>query len=742
MPKALVCVAETVPFYAQDLCKEASFAFKTFSPEGCSPTKCPKTDTASAPQDENRYTNCNCPSDEESRSTTLPRKREASNILVECVKRRDNLRNSDVPCECDSGVASPMIASPVSSINDCNLPTESFSMHSPNNADLSDSSVTDSGIESSKTNSPFHSIDTSSTYCLDEDVCQDLMEIDVTVSDLKPLEEDKVTTEMGNFPKSVESSAADLNHLHLSDSAPSLEDKAEEANAKPPMIQSLFKHVPSVIYFSTKDEIVSAMPDDVLLLLKWKLSTITPAVIRQIVTKTGFSLVEADTREHWLGTWGKHLKNSAFKKIKNFQKVNHFPGGFHLGRKDRLWENYSKMASKYGTKAFDFFPETYILPADLKILKDAWGNDTDKSWIVKPCASARGTGVKVIYKWSQVPKNRPVIVQKYISDPYLINGSKFDLRLYVMVPSFEPLRIYIFHDGLVRFASEKYSLTNKSFANRFIHLTNYSINRKSSSYTSNDDETMCQGHKWSLKSFWDYMSNSGVDVEKIQAKITDIIIKTIICAEGPVCRMLKCHAKSSYNCFELFGFDIMLDKNLHPWLLEVNVSPSLHTKSLLDSNIKGPLVKDMLNIAGFEIPSQLKSVEDGSTAFIGKRHKPPHNRWLSQEERKKHALYTYRYVDIKSDILSHLTMDDLLCLVESEDELCRAGSFTRIFPTASTSDYFTYFDHIRYYNVLLDIWEKKFHSDRSEGIQILQEKCEKMLCTLNLNIELEAENNI
>ncbi|GFX34215.1 tubulin polyglutamylase TTLL4 [Trichonephila clavipes] len=420
--------------------------------------------------------------------------------------------------------------------------------------------------------------------------------------------------------------------------------------------------------------------------------------------------------------------------------VNHYPGSFHLGRKDRLWENYSRMFVRHGPEAFNFFPETYILPADLKLLKETWDNDADKCWIVKPCASARGTGVKVIYKWSQVPKNKPFVVQRYISDPYLINGSKFDLRFYVMVPSIEPLRIYVFNDGLVRFASEKYSLANKSFANRYIHLTNYSINKKSSSYTSNDDETMCQGHKWSLKSFWDYMSNSGIDVKKIKTTITDMIIKTIISAEGPICRILKTSAKSPYNCFELFGFDIMLDKDLHPWLLEVNISPSLHTKSKLDTNIKGPLVRDMFNIAGFEIPLQLVSSNNSTNAIVGRRHKFPHYRWLPDEVKRKHALYSYKYaVETKSDILSDLTLDDVQCLCESEDELYRSGSFTRVFPTENTFHYFEYFDHIRYYNVLLDAWEKTYHSNRNEGIKLLQEKLE-LFASQNTKAEMDSNN--
>uniref|UniRef100_A0A3Q4MWM9 Tubulin tyrosine ligase-like family, member 4 n=1 Tax=Neolamprologus brichardi TaxID=32507 RepID=A0A3Q4MWM9_NEOBR len=122
-------------------------------------------------------------------------------------------------------------------------------------------------------------------------------------------------------------------------------------------------------------------------------------------------------------------------------QLNHFPGTFQIGRKDRLWRNLSKMQVRFGKQEFSFFPQTFVLPQDIKLLR-------------KP-ASARGIGIQVIHKWSQMPRKRPLLVQKYLDKPYLISGNKFDLRLYVYVTSYNPLRVYMFSDGLVRFASCK-----------------------------------------------------------------------------------------------------------------------------------------------------------------------------------------------------------------------------------------------------------------------------------------------
>ena len=87
----------------------------------------------------------------------------------------------------------------------------------------------------------------------------------------------------------------------------------------------------------------------------------------------------------WIGYWGKHMKAPGFKVIREYQKVNHFPGSFQIGRKDRLWRNLSKLQVHYGKREFGFFPQTFVLPFDLKQLKRVWEDGGSKQkWIIKP----------------------------------------------------------------------------------------------------------------------------------------------------------------------------------------------------------------------------------------------------------------------------------------------------------------------------------------------------------------------
>ncbi|KAF5270599.1 hypothetical protein FQA39_LY01337 [Lamprigera yunnana] len=497
-----------------------------------------------------------------------------------------------------------------------------------------------------------------------------------------------------------------------------------------PLRQSLFLHIPPYLSFKLYNESDSKdHHPPAFRYLKWKLSTITPILIRKTLTNSGFRLVRSELSEdsnEWMGTWGKHMKSPMFKTLKEMQKLNHFPGTFQIGRKDRLWRNLQKLMQHYGNKEFGFMPQTYVLPQDLRLLRQHWqhkNGDGEEKYIIKPPASARGTGIKVINRWSQLPKRMSLVVQEYISNPYLINKSKFDLRLYVLVTSFDPLRIYLYPDGLVRFASVPYSDDAKDLKDRYMHLTNYSINKLSSMYTANEDANSCKGHKWTLSKLWEYMDKKGVDTKALWRGLQNLVIKTLMSGESSIVPLCRENINCRYNCYELFGVDVLLDEYLKMWLLEVNISPSLHSQSPLDEVVKGPMIQSMFNLAQFHLPQKLTRSSSLApkcfdpklyTTTLTKRESNKHNYFCQAETRQEYL----------EDILVSLTGDDVRQLALAEDELTVIGQFERIFPTARTYKYLEYLE-VRYYNRLFDAWEWKYEKNRKKGIQILQSLCEE-----------------
>ncbi|XP_062706003.1 tubulin monoglutamylase TTLL4 isoform X3 [Aedes albopictus] len=503
-----------------------------------------------------------------------------------------------------------------------------------------------------------------------------------------------------------------------------------------PLTPSLFPHVPPYITFSTHEEKGPPMPPAIHKVLKWKMTLITPIVVRKVLINSGFRLLKKTN--DWIGIWGKHMKSPCFKTLRPYQKFNHLPGSFQIGRKDRVWRNLQTLMNRHGKKEFGFMPRTYIIPQDLKILRQMWPRYSQRNakWIIKPPASARGTGIKVVNRWSQIPKRKPLIVQRYVDRPLLINGSKFDLRLYVLVTSINPLRVYMHTDGLARFASVKYSEKSDTLSDRYMHLTNYSINKLSNNYNANEDADACQGHKWTIKSLWSYFAEQGIDTDRLWGALRNLVLRTILAGEGPIYAMSKLNVASRYNCYELFGIDVLLDSELVPWLLEVNISPSLHSASTLDAHVKGPLVKALLNTVMYQVPPRIAMAEqkeilaeqglEGPLCYDKRIYVTA----LSKAERLKHNQYIQKDMardEYLNNILDELTPDDVRCLLLTEDELARSAPLERILPAPNSHRYVCFTEHPRYYNRLLDAWEHRYCHNRAEGIALLQSLCQQKI---------------
>jgi len=123
--------------------------------------------------------------------------------------------------------------------------------------------------------------------------------------------------------------------------------------------------------------------------------------------------------------------------------------------------------------------------------------DPKQLFIVKPSNQACGRGIKVINKKTKIKNKNNTVISKYIMNPHLINNRKYDLWVYIVVSGYDPLRIYRFHQGLVRFATHDYN--KKDTKDRFSHLTNYSVNKKNTEFVEAKNVDDDSGSKWSYK---------------------------------------------------------------------------------------------------------------------------------------------------------------------------------------------------------------------------------------------------
>jgi hypothetical protein len=117
------------------------------------------------------------------------------------------------------------------------------------------------------------------------------------------------------------------------------------------------------------------------------------------------------------------------------------------------------------------------------------------------------------------------------------------------------------------------------------------------------------GNFFPLKQEKKTLTESGIDTSIIWMNIEDILVKTILSIEDKLYKASENHVPYRNNCFSLLGFDILVDAKLKPWLLEVNLNPSLACDSDLDFRIKSKLMADLFTLVGIN-PTDQREVDD------------------------------------------------------------------------------------------------------------------------------------
>ena len=260
------------------------------------------------------------------------------------------------------------------------------------------------------------------------------------------------------------------------------------------------------------------------------------------------------------------LRPSNFQTLSRIQKYNQIHGIRDiLWRKDGFcYTMREALASFKGDKSFTF--PCWVLPKD-RVSLEREMNKSVSSWIVKPNGQGEGHGIFVVNSFKEI-LNRHVtidnfVVQPLLTDPYLVEGRKFDFRTYVLVTSMLPLRAYIYKEGLVRFAASKYDRKAAKGGSEKQYLTNTSVGKK---YAHLSNLT------WTFQKLKEHFTRRGVDGEEVFDGINEAIVRTLLAAEYRFQKnsFLNLGGYDCHNCFQLLGVDVILDSTLHPYVIEVS----------------------------------------------------------------------------------------------------------------------------------------------------------------------------
>ena len=215
------------------------------------------------------------------------------------------------------------------------------------------------------------------------------------------------------------------------------------------------------------------------------------------------------------------------------------------------------------------------------------------------------------------------VIQKYIEKPLLYFGRKFDIRIWVLLT--QNMSVYMFEEGHLKCCSINYDLSSD---NTFCHLTNYSFQKHSSNFG-----------KYELGnevSFSDFQKNIDINYDKninfkndILPKIKEIIKFTFESVKNKINPMERKY------CFEIFGFDFMLDCNFQPFLIEVNSNPGLEESSPLIKMLIPRMLDDALRLTldkEFETIYDFKFEGNNSLNNSKAYHSPFHVEGFSDEE--------------------------------------------------------------------------------------------------------------
>lgn len=314
---------------------------------------------------------------------------------------------------------------------------------------------------------------------------------------------------------------------------------------------------------------------------------------------------EAGDQKNWQACWYTGMPATGIMRRAGPECViNHIPGNGALTVKSRLFKTVAalreQMTAAYGrdhplTQRVNFLPHVYSMPEDYHTLQQLAHEHPEKRWILKPKNSSRGRGVRVVTDIADIPMDSSWMVQEYMQRTHTMRQRKYVLRLYVLIASIDPLRVYLYRQGFAKLASEPYDINDAD--NPFSQLTNPDINALNKSV-----DTPVEFVDFDRYRAW--LRDEGHDDEALFERVRDLVKLTGIAAAEPMRQRAKETGVDQRGCYELLGIDCLIDEDLKPWILECNLSPSLDicadesTGGTVEERVKGGMVADALHLVG------------------------------------------------------------------------------------------------------------------------------------------------
>ena len=319
----------------------------------------------------------------------------------------------------------------------------------------------------------------------------------------------------------------------------------------------------------------------------------------------GFSITPSPYEADLL--WIRKGYQSLFYELQPFQALNHFVNESILINKGNLTATLKKYEANRLDRSLsmhDFYPETYCLANTAEQQqfqhRQPPRDDPNNIWIYKPGGRSCGRGIHITHRVRSIidndftlPGTEPDptrVIQRYIQNPLLIGKRKFDIRVYWLLASIEPLRVLVYPEAKIRLAGCVYQ--NQHLDNPLIHMTNYYQQKRHPRFDAN------LRYKWFLWELDNHLAATGqVDNQQGQRYSTDHLMPAIRRCLAHVVRAGQAGLRRDYpangDTFGVYGADFLVDDQHAIHLTEIQKGPGLR----IDDPVEQHIIPHMLGQA-------------------------------------------------------------------------------------------------------------------------------------------------